>query len=132
MTFSAYAKHYAFYMSEWVRLNIFKIFYDLAMLSEHFHPLCIKHTRHISDRHSCADPKVLSEENRLISDNVFSFFFKLRGKRIQIPLKASHHIVPPAKRHLNGVSLIGRCWPNIEWCCAAWYTDFDQYCQETL
>ena len=37
----------------------------------------------------------------------------MRGKRIHIALKASHHL-PPGKRHLNGISLAGRSWPNIE------------------
>ena len=46
------------------------------------------------------------------SDNVF-FFFLMRGKRIQISLQAGHH------RRLNGVSLAGRWWPNIEcWLCS--------------
>ena len=39
--------------------------------------------------------------------------FSIRGKRIQIALKAGHQR-PPAKRHFNGVSLAGRRWPNIE------------------
>ena len=37
----------------------------------------------------------------------------MRGERIQIPLKRAI-IAPPAKRHLNGVSLAGKLWPNIE------------------
>ena len=34
---------------------------------------------------------------------------------IQIPLKGAM-IGPPAKRHLNGVSLACRCWPNSDSC----------------
>ena len=44
----------------------------------------------------------------------FFFFFSLiRGGRIQIPLLVGHQR-PPVKRHLNGVSLVGWWWPNIE------------------
>ena len=44
------------------------------------------------------------------------FFFLMRGKRIQ---KKRAIIGPPAKRHLNGVSLAGRWWPNMEfWLCS--------------
>ena len=37
----------------------------------------------------------------------------MRGESIQIPLKRAI-ISPPAKRHLNGVSLAGSWWLNIE------------------
>ena len=46
--------------------------------------------------------------------NIFLFLFLIRGKRIQIALKAGHH------RHLNGGSLAGRRWPNIE----CWFGSF--------
>ena len=64
-------------------------------------------------------------------DNVF--FSLIRGGRIQISLLAGHQR-PPAKRHLNGVSPVGRRWPNIE----CWLGSFvivrdpDQYCYGTL
>ena len=35
------------------------------------------------------------------------------GERILLPLKVDHHW-PPAKGHLNGVSLAGRWWPTVE------------------
>ena len=52
--------------------------------------------------HSCADPG-----NFARGGPTFFFFFFVRGKRIQIALKAGHH-------HLNRVSLAGRCWTYIE------------------
>ena len=45
------------------------------------------------------------------SDNVY--FFLMREERIKIALKEGHHR-PAGERHLNGVSLAGRRWPNIE------------------
>ena len=40
------------------------------------------------------------------------FFFRLMsGSKYHLNLAI---IGPPAKRHLNGVSLAGQCWPNIE------------------
>ena len=47
--------------------------------------------------------------------NVFFIYFFIRGKRIQIALKAGP-IGPPAKRHFNGVSLAGHWLPYIECC----------------
>ena len=50
---------------------------------------------------------------------VFLFLFlDNERERIQIPLKVGY-IGPPAKRHLNGVLLLGRSWPNIE--CWLWF-----------
>ena len=40
------------------------------------------------------------------------FFLLMMGEWIQIPLWAGHH--QSASGHLNGVSLAGRWWPNIE------------------
>ena len=72
------------------------------------------------------------------SDNVFfvfvfCFFMKgeLRGEggskyRYKRAING-----PPAKRHWNGVSLAGRCWPNIE-CCLGFSGDPDQYYKDTL
>ena len=37
----------------------------------------------------------------------------MRGGRIQDPLLAGHHR-PASETPLNGVSIAGRCWPNIE------------------
>ena len=39
---------------------------------------------------------------------------------MQIVLIAYIHHGPPAKRHLNGVSLAGQLWPNIE----CWFGSF--------
>ena len=41
------------------------------------------------------------------SDNLLIFFSDNEGERIQVPLIVGHQW-PPAKRHLNGVSLAGR------------------------
>ena len=51
-------------------------------------------------------------------DNLFFSWWGGRGSKYHIsrPL-----IGPPAKRHLNGVSLVGRWWPNIE----CWLGSFD-------
>ena len=40
-------------------------------------------------------------------------FFLMRRERIQIPLKLGI-VGPPAKCHLNGISLVCPWWPNIE------------------
>ena len=49
----------------------------------------------------CADPESFDR-----GGPTFFYLFFIRGKRIQIALKAGP-IGPPAKRHLNGVSLAG-------------------------
>ena len=55
------------------------------------------------------DPENLSEGFHNTDNDFF-----MRGERIQIPLKRVI-IGPPAKRHLNGVSLAGRWWPKNEY-----------------
>ena len=69
-----------------------------------------------------------------------SFF--LVDERRKDPNTTKRAIIgPPAKRHLNGVSLVGRWWPNIECCFGSFVvvlqrirTSFAKkpYCYETL
>ena len=44
--------------------------------------------------------------------NLITFFFSLVDGCIEDPNTAING--PHSARHLNGVSLAGRCWPNIE------------------
>ena len=71
---------------------------------------------------SCADPESVVRGVRLWKSFFFFFFFFLGGggglKGIEDPNQYHYKraiIDPPAKRHLNGVLLAGRWWPNIEW-----------------
>ena len=56
---------------------------------------------------TCSDPESFVRGG----PNLIMFFSLIRGQRIPIP---------PAKRHLNSVSLAGRRWPNIE----CWLSSF--------
>ena len=47
-------------------------------------------------------------------DNVFFLFFLFDEERKDPNTTISRPFGPPAKRHLNGISLAGRRWPNIE------------------
>ena len=64
---------------------------------------------------ACADPNICSEGVKLCNSGKFWFLFfiwLLRGGRILISLKWVI-IDPPAKRHLNGVSLGCRWWLTL-------------------
>ena len=50
-------------------------------------------------------------------------FFVLRGKRVQIPLKACHFRPASETPFKNGVSLACRWWPNIE----CWLGSFETF-----
>ena len=58
---------------------------------------------------SCADPESCQR-------GCFFFFFYFEGERVQLPLKAGQYRpvseTPFKWRHLNGVLLAGRWWPN--------------------
>ena len=61
---------------------------------------------------TCVDPESFARGDPTF---FFSFFFSLMREE-----ESKYHyswsiIGPPARRHLNGVSLVGRWWPNIEW-----------------
>ena len=69
------------------------------------------HARYVVDPHARIQ-KVFSKGSKF--DNVLFCFFSWwgdRGSKYHYKLAI---IGPQAKRHLNGVSLAGRCWPNIE------------------
>ena len=56
---------------------------------------------------------------------------KYHSKRVISVPQAKRHLrpssSPPAKRHLNGVSLVGRWWPNIDWMLAWLLWEFCEY-----
>ena len=78
--------------------------------------ICIQfkhaHLHYGTHVHACADPESFARGGRTLT-GVF-FFFSWWGEEGS----KYHHkraiIGPPPKRHLNGVSLACRCWPNIE------------------
>ena len=79
--------------------------------------------------YTCADPESFVRGGpNLIT--FFCFFFSWWGDRGSKYRYKWAIIGPPAKRHLNGVSLAGRWWPNIE--CWVGSCDFsgdqDLYC----
>ena len=51
--------------------------------------------------------------NKLIQYFRFEHLGDEGEEKTKIPVKVGHHR-RPAKRHLYGVSLPGRCWPNTE------------------
>ena len=68
--------------------------------------------------------KVLQEGGPTLT----TFFQIMRDRGSKCHLKWTI-IGPPAKRHLNDVSLAGRWWPNIEWLLGfSEVLDLDQYC----
>ena len=60
----------------------------------------------------CADPKVFSESVQLWL--CFFFFLSWWGEKGSKYLYKWAIIDQPVKRHLNGISLAGQWWPNIE------------------
>ena len=63
---------------------------------------------------TCADPESFVRGGPNLITFFFFFFFSCLGER-----GSEYHykwaiISPPAKRHINGVSLAGRWWPNTE------------------
>ena len=59
---------------------------------------------------TCADPEGFAR-----GDPTLTIFYEGgKEERIQIALKVAI-IGLPSKRHFNGVSLVGDCWPNICW-----------------
>ena len=96
-------------------------FVSLCFFVRHLHTVLERNQNKISSRrkrdpalkcaelceHSCADPASFVRGG----PNLKSFFFFLVDEGIHYNWAI---ISPPAKRHLKGVSLVGRWWPNIE------------------
>ena len=61
----------------------------------------------------CADPESFLQRGPTIFI-VFSYFFSWLGERGSKYNYKGAIIGPSAKRHLNGISLAGRWWPNTE------------------
>ena len=90
---------------------------------------CFSYTRpeHAKLTYSCADPESLARGGP-------TFFYKGKddpnsANSVPPSVRQRNAIIgPPAKRHLNGVSLAGRWWPNIE----CWLGSFVIYLLKTL
>ena len=64
--------------------------------------------------HTCADPESFVGGGPLLTTFFFSFVF-LEGREDPSQYHYKRAIIdPPAKRHLNGVSMACRYWPKIE------------------
>ena len=64
---------------------------------------------HLSITTTCVDPESFVREGPTLT-----FFFSLMGEELSKYHYKRALFGPPAKRHLNGVSLACRFWPKIE------------------